>query len=247
MADNRYSIEYAKTGRSSCKNSSCKGNIEKGSLRIGKFGKNPFSDDPEDTKTDWFHYNCIFDALTRARAATKKIDSVDDLEGFEDMKDSDKQLVRDLVKSYVDDGYKKKAAPKKRKSKKDDDNDDDEKKPRKKKAAPKKKKDEDEDAGDDEDEKPAKKPAKKPAMKAHKGDDDDDDNDGGGKTYLESDSKTGGKFWEISVSGSEVTVRHGKIGAGGQTSTKDLGSAAKAEKFAQKQIEAKKKKGYSPA
>jgi len=242
MADNRYSIEYAKTGRSSCKNSSCKSNIEKGSLRMGKIGKNPFSDDAEDTKTDWFHCDCIFDALTRARSATKKIDSVDDLEGFEELKDSDKQLVRDLVKRYVDDGYKKKPAPKKRKSKKDDDDDDQaEKKPRKKKAAPKKKRDDEDE--DDEDEKPAKKPAKKVQK------DEDDNNDKGGgsgsKTYLESDSNSGGKFWEISVDESEVTVRHGKIGASGQTSTKDLGSADKAQKFAQKQIEAKKKKGYS--
>jgi predicted DNA-binding WGR domain protein len=52
------------------------------------------------------------------------------------------------------------------------------------------------------------------------------------------------KFWEISVDGSDVTVRFGKIGAQGQTTVKTLDSADAAEAEAAKLIAAKTKKGY---
>ena len=60
MADNRYCIEYAKTGRSGCKK--CKSQIEKGVLRIGKITTNPFSDDGGDMKV-WYHTRCMFETL----------------------------------------------------------------------------------------------------------------------------------------------------------------------------------------
>ena len=60
MADNRYCIEYAKTGRSGCKK--CKTPIEKGVPRIGKITPNPFSDDGGDMKV-WYHTRCIFETL----------------------------------------------------------------------------------------------------------------------------------------------------------------------------------------
>jgi predicted DNA-binding WGR domain protein len=55
------------------------------------------------------------------------------------------------------------------------------------------------------------------------------------------------KFWEISVEGSEVTVRFGKIGAQGQTTVKTLASEEAAEAEAAKLIAAKMKKGYAEA
>ncbi len=60
MADNRFCIEYAKTGRSSCKK--CKQQIEKGVGRIGKLTANPFSDDGGDMKA-WFHMRCMFETF----------------------------------------------------------------------------------------------------------------------------------------------------------------------------------------
>ena len=60
MADARYCIEYAKTGRSSCKK--CKQQIEKGVGRIGKITANPFSDDGGDMKV-WYHTRCMFETL----------------------------------------------------------------------------------------------------------------------------------------------------------------------------------------
>ena len=38
------------------------------------------------------------------------------------------------------------------------------------------------------------------------------------------------KFWEVEVSGADLTVRFGRIGTAGQSKTKDMGSAAAAEK-----------------
>ena len=60
MADVRFCVENAKTGRSSCKK--CKQQIEKGGGRIGKITANPFSDDGGDMKV-WYHIRCIFETF----------------------------------------------------------------------------------------------------------------------------------------------------------------------------------------
>ena len=60
MADNRYCIEYAKTGRSGCKK--CKSQLEKGVARMGKITPNPFSDDGGEMKV-WYHMRCMFETL----------------------------------------------------------------------------------------------------------------------------------------------------------------------------------------
>lgn len=60
MADARYCVEYAKSGRSTCKK--CKQPIEKGAERIGKVTANPFGDDGGEMKA-WYHMRCIFETL----------------------------------------------------------------------------------------------------------------------------------------------------------------------------------------
>jgi predicted DNA-binding WGR domain protein len=56
---------------------------------------------------------------------------------------------------------------------------------------------------------------------------------------------TSEKFWEVSVSGSTVTVRFGKIGAeNGQTSEKEFSTPAEAQAHADKLAAEKIKKGY---
>jgi predicted DNA-binding WGR domain protein len=52
------------------------------------------------------------------------------------------------------------------------------------------------------------------------------------------------KFWEISVSKSEITVRFGKIGANGQTAIKSFPDSAAASREAERLISEKLKKGY---
>jgi DNA ligase-1 len=52
------------------------------------------------------------------------------------------------------------------------------------------------------------------------------------------------KFWEISVTGSQVSVRFGRNGTGGQAETKSFPDATAAHKHALKKIEEKVRKGY---
>jgi len=52
------------------------------------------------------------------------------------------------------------------------------------------------------------------------------------------------KFWEISVTGKEVTVRFGRIGTEGQTNSKTFADEGAAIKHAEKLIEEKIGKGY---
>ena len=52
------------------------------------------------------------------------------------------------------------------------------------------------------------------------------------------------KFWEVAVQGKEVTVRYGRIGSDGQTSTQFLVSAAAAAAHADRLVKEKAAKGY---
>jgi predicted DNA-binding WGR domain protein len=54
------------------------------------------------------------------------------------------------------------------------------------------------------------------------------------------------KFWEISVDGSEQTVRFGRIGSRGQSVTKGFADRAAALADAKRQAEGKRRKGYGP-
>lgn len=53
------------------------------------------------------------------------------------------------------------------------------------------------------------------------------------------------KFWEVSVAGTEVTVRYGRIGATGQCKSKSFSDATSAEAHAAKLIDEKTAKGYA--
>lgn len=97
MADNRYIIGYAKLGTSGCKG--CKTKIEKGSLRIGKVTANPFGGDGD--MKQWYHPNCIFNTFKRARATTKKIEEPDDMEGFSEIRQEDKDEINWLIKEHL--------------------------------------------------------------------------------------------------------------------------------------------------
>lgn len=66
----------------------------------------------------------------------------------------------------------------------------------------------------------------------------------GGKRYFEYVEGTSSKFWEISVSGPDLTTRWGKIGTTGQSKTKTLANGAKAQAEADKLVESKTKEGY---
>jgi DNA ligase-1 len=78
----------------------------------------------------------------------------------------------------------------------------------------------------------AAKPAKKPAA---------------GPRRFEFSDGGSQKFWEVSVKGAEVTVRYGRLGSQGQTSTKSFADAAAAAKHADKLIAEKTDRGYREA
>jgi predicted DNA-binding WGR domain protein len=65
--------------------------------------------------------------------------------------------------------------------------------------------------------------------------------------YFEFIGGSSRKFWEVTVAGTEVTVRFGRIGTAGQSQTKTFPDAAAAERHAEKLIGSKTKKGYVEA
>ncbi|KAI8796337.1 DNA ligase 3 [Biomphalaria glabrata] len=93
----KFIVGYAKLGTSGCKK--CKQKIEKGSLRIGKLSPNPFSEDGGQMK-QWFHPTCLFETFARARASTTKLEDPEDAEGFNDLQEDDKHLIKKLIEDY---------------------------------------------------------------------------------------------------------------------------------------------------
>lgn len=65
--------------------------------------------------------------------------------------------------------------------------------------------------------------------------------------YYEYKDEKSQKFWEVTVSGSEVTTRYGRIGSDGQKKTKSFKDAEKAKANADSQAAKKVAKGYEPA
>jgi len=64
------------------------------------------------------------------------------------------------------------------------------------------------------------------------------------KRYFEFVEGSSSKFWEVWIDGTQVLTRYGKIGANGQTTVKDEGSAAGAQKLHDKLVREKTGKGY---
>src|SRR4051812_20934329 len=68
-------------------------------------------------------------------------------------------------------------------------------------------------------------------------------------TYLELSQEDGGahKFYEVTVDDLAMTIRYGRIGDSGATTTSTFPDAAKARAAAAKKIGEKVRKGYAPA
>jgi predicted DNA-binding WGR domain protein len=67
----------------------------------------------------------------------------------------------------------------------------------------------------------------------------------GAKRYFELVAGTSRKFWAISLSGSDVTTRWGRIGTDGQSKAKTFKDAATAKREHDKLIAEKTSKGYT--
>ncbi|XP_042298572.1 DNA ligase 3 [Sceloporus undulatus] len=94
MAEQRYCVDYAKRGTAGCKK--CKEKILKGMVRIGKVVPNPFTESGGDMK-EWYHVKCVFEKLERARATTKKIEDLTDLEGWEELQDPEREMINQHI------------------------------------------------------------------------------------------------------------------------------------------------------
>lgn len=64
------------------------------------------------------------------------------------------------------------------------------------------------------------------------------------KKYFECISAKSSKFWEITLTGNEYTVRYGRIGKNGQKKTKSFSNSALAKEAFKKSIRKKITKGY---
>ena len=102
MAEQRFIVEYAKRGTAGCKK--CKDKIPKEVVRIGKVVPNPFSESAGEMK-EWYHVKCIFEKLERARATTKKIEDITDLDGWEELEDEDKEIINKHVSGKMRNKY----------------------------------------------------------------------------------------------------------------------------------------------
>lgn len=92
--------------------------------------------------TNWFHAGCVFDAQTRQRADSKKIDSSSVLTGFGDLKAEDQKKIEEFIAGKNIPSFKDKPKKKKKKADSEDDDggsDSDDQPKKKAKAAPKKK------------------------------------------------------------------------------------------------------------
>lgn len=89
MSDTKFAADYSKR-LSKCKK--CKQEIAKSTVRIAKLVSNFFHDGDGEMK-QYHHVDCLFESFKRARATTKVIESADDIHGFGELQDEDKDLI----------------------------------------------------------------------------------------------------------------------------------------------------------
>lgn len=99
-----FCADRAKSGRAGCKK--CKQKIESGSLRIGKVSPNPFG---SGKMKMWYHVNCMFEVFSKQRATTAKIESPDDVDGWDNLGEEDQE---EILSHLPDSARRKKPKPK---------------------------------------------------------------------------------------------------------------------------------------
>ncbi len=95
MSKISFFIERAASGRSTCKG--CKEKIAKDSLRIGKRMPNFFAASGEYEMTQFYHPKHYFDSIKRAKATTKRVESVDDLNGFDKLTSAEQDEIQAMI------------------------------------------------------------------------------------------------------------------------------------------------------
>ena len=81
-------VDKAKQGRAACKK--CKDKCLVGNLRIAKLVPSPYGGGK---MKHWFHVDCIFEQFLKQRPTTKRIESGDDVEGWEEISAEDQEAI----------------------------------------------------------------------------------------------------------------------------------------------------------
>ncbi|XP_073971011.1 DNA ligase 3 isoform X2 [Rhodnius prolixus] len=94
--------DRAKSGRAGCKK--CKQKIASGELRMAKAASNPFG---SGVMKMWHHVDCMFQVFAKQRASTAKIESVNDIGGWELLSKEDREEILNRLPDSVRETNKK--------------------------------------------------------------------------------------------------------------------------------------------
>ncbi|VEN47869.1 unnamed protein product [Callosobruchus maculatus] len=100
-----FAVEIAKGGRAACKK--CKEKCESGVVRIAKLMFNPFG---AGKMKAWHHVDCLFEVFLKQRQATQRIESSDDIEGWDKISEEDQKYILQKIKE-CDEAFVKKYGP----------------------------------------------------------------------------------------------------------------------------------------
>ena len=89
-----FMVDYCKKGVTKCRR--CKKNIVKGELRIGKSAW--FKDK---SIYQYFHVKCAFESFEKTRSVANTITCMDDITGFELIKDNDRIFILKLMDEMI--------------------------------------------------------------------------------------------------------------------------------------------------
>ncbi|KAF2900759.1 hypothetical protein ILUMI_05427 [Ignelater luminosus] len=106
-----FCVDRAKQGRAACKK--CKEKCLAGEIRIAKVVPSPFG---AGKMKNWHHLDCIFEQFLKQRVTTKRIESPNDVDGWDDLSEEDKKEISKRIEeseNAIAEKYGIKASPKK--------------------------------------------------------------------------------------------------------------------------------------
>lgn len=89
-----YAAEYAKSGRSKCKEFRCKQCIASGELRIGVLTE---ENDHWGGQQGWYHPKCLWKSFEYKKNANKRIESLEEIKNLEHLKPPELELLKGLL------------------------------------------------------------------------------------------------------------------------------------------------------
>ncbi|GJQ69356.1 lig3 [Trypoxylus dichotomus] len=85
-------VEKAKNNRAACKH--CKQKCASGEIRFVKLTHNPFG---AGKMRNCYHIDCMLEVFLKQRPTTKRIQTSDDLDGFDDLLDEDRKIIEEKI------------------------------------------------------------------------------------------------------------------------------------------------------